>query len=351
MGSCDGYSVCPQCGSVMVYNCWYHSGSYIYDCNICGFHGRKMIHYEDCLNRNDPTVDIDGYSRSCAVGHGIVSSMNHRNLIKERDDVQVSLSDDDVLYYETWVKDGRLTKIKITQAGLNKLQGMHVLLYDHKKYLAMNDNVRVNSKEILGVVSQFKVSPMVLEVARKNEHWFYLCDDRRFYEAVDAELHRTDGFYVPRNPFAGVFGLPDDKPDEQKVAEAKEKFMISYKEHNGKDFDFEKLLSHNEVECPVYGLENNVCSGFGREIEIDMNDVHDYYGVVAHKSGVIRCFPDKESAFHDVVHLIVDFASIGMSFDNINDISVIRVENDIVVETSDFKFSSMEKNCSLDDFV
>ena len=117
----------------------------------------------------------------------------------------------------------------------------------------------------------------VLNIARKNEHWYYLRGDASFYQAVDAALNHT-GF------FSGFF---EPNPDEEKIAECKERFMKQYKETTGKDFDFEALIASHASECPKYGLEHNVCAGHGLEVEIDMTDVHEFYGVMSNKSGEI----------------------------------------------------------------
>ena len=339
MGSCDGYTVCPQCGSVMVYNCWYHSSSYVYDCKICGFHGRKMIYYEDCLSRTDEGVDVDGYSRSCVAGHGVVYTVCKRAILKQADDTQIPVDKDDELCYETWVKDGRLQKIKLTQAGLSKLSGMHIVMRDGKKYLAPNADTPVRRDHVQSVINSVTMPDEVLDIARKNECWYYLRDDASFYQAVDAMLNHT-GF------FGGFFG---GNPDEEKIAECKERFMKQYKENTGKDFDFEALIARHASECPKYGLEHNVCVGNGLEVEIDMTDVHEYYGVMAQKSGEILCFADSDAAYLYMINLIMDFFRTGINFHVLNDYSRIHVKDGVVTERSAFRYEYFNQKCKLED--
>ena len=296
MGSCDGYSLCPQCGSIMVYNCWYHSNSYIYNCDICGFYGRKMIYYEDCLDRNSDGVDIDGYSRSIRIGHGVVRNRNCFVRIKTADDQVIPVDKNNVLCYETYVKDGQLKKIRLTQPGLNTLPGIYMVIKkDGTKRLVKDPFIRVSVDEIRSVINEVQVHPAIIKAAHKKEHLLYLYGEYAFLKEMNQD---PDALKEIDND------TDADNIDSEKLAEAKKIFLESYKSVYGRDFDFETWLSHNKTKCPTYGLKSNVVMPDGLDVELDTEDVKEFYGLRSKKSGDTICFADKEIAVRSAEHFV-----------------------------------------------
>jgi len=71
MGSVHGLARCPQCGYKANYGNWYHSNSWRFDCDTCGWDAGKMIYYHQCLKIDDPKVDEYGYQRWENTGYGV----------------------------------------------------------------------------------------------------------------------------------------------------------------------------------------------------------------------------------------------------------------------------------------
>lgn len=335
MGSVDGYSVCPQCGAVMTYNCWYHSNSYTYDCNFCGWSGRKMIHYEDCLSRIDKGVDIDGYSRGCSIGHGVVRTNHSFGLKKTADDTVIPLSEGDELYYETWTENGRLKKIKLTQTGFDHFtKGMYIVIAGDKKYLQANTFERIRQDEVQNVLDNMKLSKRILDFARAKEANLYQHGIEAFLAEIDNKVRNDNGLPNANgvfSPFMSMFGEPAAPPDEDAIKKAKAEFEAKYKTQTGEDFDFESFINH-DIHCPEYGLANNVCTGKGMLIDIDMTDVRDYYGVLSETSGTITCFGSRMSALRHLIQMLLDFFYMNVDVSKINDYSIVHIVNGDTVE-------------------
>ena len=141
MGSVHGPARCPQCGYKANYGNWYHSNSWIFDCDVCGWNAGKMIYYHQCVDINDPSVDEYGYQRWENTGYGVyiindlgyplalvkktpnetleealIRHEGRQKVFKAGPKTDIEMQHGELLC-ETWFIGKRRVRISITEAG------------------------------------------------------------------------------------------------------------------------------------------------------------------------------------------------------------------------------------------